>query len=297
MRVVVLSRSSRIASTRRLLEAARKRGHQARSIDPTSLQLQLGQRGRLVRNFKLLKTPDLVISRFASPVAAFALPMVEQLETQGAVVLDRADAIGISRNVLRCLQRLSSASVPVLRTLLARDARALKAMVSRVGGLPVVVKLLAPGDVSRVMVCESMQSLEAALEAVLGLGFDVVMQESVRVGQQDLQLVVVGGRVRAAVRRVPGPGRAARNLKRYDFIEPVVVDASVEQLASAAARACGLEVCAVDVMQSHATAKVAAVSACPLLPELEAATGIDLANAIVEHGETLVAARAVRRTS
>jgi ribosomal protein S6--L-glutamate ligase len=288
MRVVVLSRSSKIASTRRLMEAARARGHQVRCVDPTSLQLQLGTRpGRLVRSYKLMRTPELVIPRFGSNVAAFALPMVEQLEAQGARTLNSADSIGVSRNLLRCLQRLASRSVPVPRTVLARDAKALKSLVSRVAGLPVVVKLLAASEERRVMLCESMQSLEAALEAVLGLGHDVVMQESIRPGHRDLQLLVVGGKVVAAVDRVPKPGRAARNLGHFDRLERCVPSDDVRALAERAAAACSLEVCSVDVIEGR-WARVADVNAVPSIPELEVATEQDLAKLIIERGEQLV---------
>ncbi|MER2563007.1 MAG: RimK family alpha-L-glutamate ligase [Myxococcaceae bacterium] len=297
MRVVVLSRSSRIASTSRLIEAARARGHHVRCVDPTSLQLQLGaRRGRLVRAYKLMRTPDLVIPRFAGNVAPFALPMVDQLEAQGAVVMNGADAIGVSRNLLRCLQRLSSRGVPVPRTVLARDSKALKSLVSRVGGLPVVVKLLAASEQRRVMLCESMQSLEAALEAVLGLGHDVVMQESIRQAQRDLQLLVVGGRVTAAVHRIAQPGRAARNLGQFDRIERATPSDEVRSLAERAAKACGLELCSVDVIEGK-WARVADVNALPSLPELEIACERDLATEIIERGEQLVAARAPKSKS
>lgn len=297
MRVVVLSRSSKIASTRRLMEAARARGHQVRCVDPTSLQLQLGARpGRLVRAYKLMRTPELVIPRFASNVAAFALPMVEQLEAQGARTLNGADAIGVSRNLLRCLQRLSSRGVPVPRTVLARDAKALKSLVSRVSGLPVVVKLLAASEQRRVMLCESMQSLEAALEAILGLGHDVVMQESIRPGQRDLQLLVVGEKVVAAVNRVPKPGRAARNLGQFDRLERCAPSDEVRALAERAARSCALEVCSVDVIEGR-WPRVADVNAVPSIPELELATEQDLASLIIERGEQLVAARAIHSNS
>jgi ribosomal protein S6--L-glutamate ligase len=238
----------------------------------------------------------LVIPRFAPSVAAFALPMVEQLEAQGARVLNRADAIGVSRNLLRCLQRLASRGVPVPRTVLARDAKALKSLVSRVSGLPVVVKLLSASEQRPVMLCESMQSLEAALQAVLGLGHDVVMQEAIRAGQRDLQFLVVGGKVVASVLRVPRHSRAARNLGQFDRLERCVASDDVRALAEAAARACALEVCSVDVIEGR-WARVADVNAVPSIPELETATEQDLANLIIERGEQLVDSRSVHSGS
>ncbi|MCA2978228.1 MAG: RimK family alpha-L-glutamate ligase, partial [Myxococcaceae bacterium] len=290
--VVVLSRTGRVPSTRRLVEAARARGHQVRVIDPATLQLQLGPgRARLVRAWKRLKTPDLVVPRFGPPAAPFALPMVEQFAAQGAVVLNGERAIAVSRHPMRCLLRMTTDGVPVPRTVLARDARALKGLVPRVGGLPVLVKLVEVSEAPRVMLCESMQTLESAVEAVLGLGHDVMMQESVRPGQQEVRLLVVGAKVVAAVARVMRPGRAGRNLGQPERIEPTRADEAVVSLAQRAAKSCGLEVCAVDVRRGR-RALVTAVHAAPNLLEFEP---VDVADAIIAHGERLVAEQTVQR--
>ncbi|MDX2011740.1 MAG: RimK family alpha-L-glutamate ligase [Myxococcaceae bacterium] len=292
MRVVVLSRTGKVPSTRRLVEAARARGHHVRVIDPASLQLQLGpSRGRLVRAWKRLKTPDLVIPRFAPAAAPFALPMVEQFAAQGAVVLNTERAIAVSRHPIRCLMQLSSDGVPVPRTVLARDARALKGLVPRVGGLPVLVKLVEVSEAPRVMLCESMQTLESAVEAVVGLGHDVLMQESMRVGQRDIRLLVVGGRVIGAVEQILKPGRAGRNLSPPERLEPVTPRDSTIALARKAAGRCGLEVCAVDVREGT-RAVVTAVHAAPNLLDFEP---LDVATPIIVHGEQLVAEQTVQR--
>jgi ribosomal protein S6--L-glutamate ligase len=292
MRVVVLSRNSKVASTRRLVEAARARGHQVRVIDPSTLQLQLGgSRGRLVRAWKRLKTPDLVLPRFSPNAAPFALPMVEQFAAQGAVVLNSERAIAVSRHPIRCLVKLSLDGVPVPRTVLARDARALKGLVPRVGGLPVLVKLVDVSEAPRVMLCEAMQTLESAVEAVVGLGHDVMMQESVRPGQREQRLLVVGAEVIAAVSRLMRPGRSARNLGHLDRLEPVTPSAAIAALAVRAARSCGLEVCAVDVRLGKRPV-VTAVHAAPNLVDFEPT---DVASAIIAHGERLVAQQTVQR--
>ncbi|HYQ82174.1 MAG TPA: RimK family alpha-L-glutamate ligase, partial [Anaeromyxobacteraceae bacterium] len=45
MHLTVLSRSARIYTTRRLVEAARERGHQVRVVDPLEVELGLGGAG------------------------------------------------------------------------------------------------------------------------------------------------------------------------------------------------------------------------------------------------------------
>ena len=67
MKIVVLSRSRSIPSTRRLIEAAKIRGHQVRVLNPTALSVRLGgNRPGLVYRGKTLRLPDVVIPRIAS---------------------------------------------------------------------------------------------------------------------------------------------------------------------------------------------------------------------------------------
>src|SRR5512141_3264670 len=110
---------------------------------------------------------------------------------------------------------LSAAGVAVPRTVMAREPARIKDLVKRVGGVPVLVKLLSVSEKSGVMICESLQSLEAALEAILGLGQNIVVQQYLRGAHgRDLRVLVVGGEVIAAMRRSPPVGRFSRNLRR-----------------------------------------------------------------------------------
>lgn len=297
MKIVVLSRSRTIPSTRRLVEAAQARGHQVKVLNPTGVSVRLGRgRSELIYKQKRITLPDVVIPRIASSIASYGLAIVDQFSAHGVVVLNSARAIGLSRNPARCLQRLSSAGLDIPATVMSREVSDLQAMVDEVGGVPVLVKLLQGSERRGVMVCESRQSLEAALEAVLGLGHNIVMQEYVRKAQRDVRVFVVGGRALAAVSRIPRPGRLSRTLARFARIESCELTESLKDAAEAAAALTELEVCAVDLLETHSgkktgRARIFELNASPALPEMEAATGVDLATAVIERAEVLVAAR------
>ena len=161
----------------------------------------------------------------------------------------RADGIAASRNKMRSLQLLAAAGVPVPRTVMASDPSRLKEMVRLVGGVPVLVKLLSANERSGVMICESLQSLEAALEAILGLGQNIVVQQYLRgASGRDLRVLVVGGSAIAAMRRIPPVGRLAKNLRRGAQFERVDLPASYARTAIEATRVLRLEVSAVDML-------------------------------------------------
>lgn len=292
MKIVLLSRSRLIPSTRRLFDVAKARGHQVKVLNPTQVSVRLGlQKPGLVYRQKALKVPDVVIPRIASSIASYGLAIVDQFQAHGAIVLNSARGIGLSRNPARCLQRLSSAGLDIPATVMSREVGDLQAMVDEVGGVPVLVKLLAGSERRGVMLCESRQSLEAALEAVLGLGHNIVMQEYVRKAQRDVRVFVVGGVALAAASRVPRAGRLSRTLSRLARIEPVELTESLKNAAEAAAQLTELEVCAVDMLELRkdggGQARIFEVNASPSLPEMEAATGVDLATAIILRAEVM----------
>lgn len=289
MKLVVLSRSRSIPSTRRLVEVAKARGHHVKVLNPLDVELYLdGRRVELLHRRKRVGRVDVVIPRIAASIATYGLPVLEQFETRGAKILNTARAIGQSRNPARCLQALASRGIAIPATVMARDSKELMAMIGLVGGVPVLVKLLAGAERRGLMVCESEQSLEAALEAVLGLGHNIVMQEYVKRAGRDIRVFVVGGKAVAAVTRVPKAGRLSRTLARFARLDALTPSDEVRTTAEKAAIICGLEVCAVDLIEfKKSPPKVFEVNASPSLPEMELATGVDLAAAIIGRAEEI----------
>jgi len=287
--LTVLSRSSEIYTTRRLVEAAQARGMAARVIDPLEVELGLGDDAPQVywRRRRFPRT-DVVVPRIGLSIHQYGLAVVNQLELIGLPVLNGAYGIAASRNKMRSLQMLSAAGIRVPRTVMASDPSGLKEMVRLVGGVPVLVKLLAVGEKSGVMICESLESLEAALEAILGLGQNIVVQQYLRGARgRDLRALVVGGEVAAAMRRTAPHGRFARNLRRGARFEAVDLPPAYARVAVAAARTLQLEVCAVDMLDVKGIPRVFEVNSSPSIREAEATCGVDAAGRIVERALAL----------
>jgi len=287
--LTVLSRSEGIYTTRRLLEAARARGHTARVVDPLDVELGLGE-GVPALHWRRKRFPrtDVIVPRIGLSVHPHGLSVVNQLELLGIPVLNGASAIQASRNKARSLQLLAAAGVRVPRTVMASAATGLREMARLVGGVPVLVKLSSPGEKSGVMICETWESLEAALEAILGLGQDIVVQQYLHGAKgRDLRALVVGGRVVAALRRRPAMGKLASNLRRGARFEAADLPAPHARAAARAAEVLGLEVCAVDLLEVRGRPLVFDVNASPGIREAEVAGGVDVAARIVERAEAL----------
>ncbi len=299
MHLTVLSRSISIYTTRRLVESARGRGHRARVIDPVQVEMGLGGTvPALFHRRAPFPRTDVVIPRIALSVNQYGLAVVNQLQLLGVPVLNRAQGISASRNKMRVLQLLAGNGIGVPLTVMASDASRLKEMVRHVGGLPVLVKLLSQSERTGLMICETLQSLEAALEAILGLGQNIVVQQYVKARGRDLRAFVVGGRVVAALRRRPRVGHFARTLARGARFEACALPARHARVAVETARVVGLEVCAVDMLDVRGGPLVFEVNSSPGIREAEEACGVDVAAAVVARAEQLVReARGARRAS
>jgi ribosomal protein S6--L-glutamate ligase len=298
MRLAVLSRSTSIYTTRRIVEAARARGLAVRVVDPLEVELGLGDEPALYWKRRRFPRTDVVVPRIGLSIHQYGLAVVNQLELMGVPVLNGAYGIAASRNKMRSLQLLAAAGVRVPRTVMASDPSGLRDMVKLVGGVPVLVKLLSANERSGVMICESLQSLEAALEAILGLGQNIVVQQYLRGARgRDLRVLVVGGEVVAAMRRSPPVGRFSRDLRRGAQFERAELPASYARVAVAAARVMRLEVCAVDMLDVKGHPRVFEVNSSPSIREAEAACGVDAAARIVDRAVALATAGAAPRRS
>ena len=289
MKVTILSRSAAIASTRRLVEAARARKHHVRVLNPVKVEMHLdGQRANLFYQGKRLAESDVVIPRIGYSVSSYGLAVVNQYAMCGVPLMNGAQAIAQARNKMRSLQLLSAHGIDIPATVMARDASKLREMVKLVGGVPVLVKLLQGAEKPGMMICESLVSLEAALEALLGLGHNLVLQQYVRKTGHDVRVVVVGGEAVAAVQRRPRVGRMTATLIRGARLRAIPLTDAMRQVAVETARLVGLEVAAIDLLDVKGSLKVFEVNASPALPEMEAATGVDLAERIIARAEALV---------
>ncbi len=294
MRLTILSRSRAIHTTRRLIEAARARGISTRVLDPLEVELGLGDEPAVFWRRRRFPLTDVVVPRIGLSIHQYGLSVVSQLELMGVPVLNGAYGIAASRNKMRSLQLLAAAGIRVPRTVMASDPSGLKDMARLVGGVPVLVKLLSANEKSGVMLCESLESLEAALEAILGLGQNIVVQQYVRGTKgRDLRVLVVGGEVVASLRRSPPVGRFARNLRRGAQFERADLPPAYERVAVEAARVLRLEVCAVDMLDVKGRPLVFEVNSSPSIREAEAVCEVDIASRIVERAISLPEAPAM----
>src|SRR3546814_13610806 len=98
-------------------------------------------------------------------------------------------------------------------------------------------------------------------------------------------LVRAGGKVVAAMRRAAKPGEFRSNLHRGGTATAAKLSPQERELAVRAAKVMGLGVAGVDMLRSNRGPLVLEVNSSPGLEGIEAASGVDVAGAMIDRSE------------
>ncbi len=285
MKIAVLSRGPRLYSTRRLKEAAIARGHEAKVLNTLSFSIEVEQgQPSLYYKHRKLSDYDAVIPRVGASVTFFGTAVVRQFEQMGVFCVNPSHAISVSRDKLRALQVLSRHRVGIPKTLFVRHAREILPGIERMGGPPVVVKLLEGTQGIGVILAETTGVAEAIIETLSGPAkMSVLLQQFVKESKgRDIRAFVVGDRVVAAMRRTAQGDEFRSNIHRGGSADVVKLDAEYERTAIHAAQILGLRVAGVDMLEGEKGPILMEVNSSPGLEGIEAATGIDVAGEIIQ---------------
>jgi ribosomal protein S6--L-glutamate ligase len=287
MRIAILSRMPRSYSTRRLRQAAQQRGHSAQVLDTLRFSIMLEkQEPKLFYKHRKLQDFDAVVPRIGASITFFGLAVLRQFEQIGVYALNESVAISRSRDKLRAIQILSKYDIGIPPTVFVRDSSEILPAIQRVGGVPVIVKLLEGTQGVGVILAETEKMAEAVIQTLQSAKQNVLIQKFVKESKgSDVRAFVVGDRVVAAMRRRAQPGEFRSNVHRGGSVEAFQLDPAFEHTALRSAQIMGLQVAGVDMLEGADGPQVLEVNSSPGLEGIEAATGVDVAGAIMEYTE------------
>ncbi len=286
MRIGILSRKPQLYSTRRLLEAARARGHEARVVDYARCYINITTRrpSVLLGNEEL--DFDAIIPRIGASYTFYGAAVVRQFEMRGVYPVNSSQAISRSRDKLRALQLLSRDGIGLPVTSFARSPKDIAGLIDVVGGAPLVVKLLEGTQGVGVVLAETNKAAESVIAAFRQLDANILVQEFIKEARgEDVRAFVIGDKVVAAMLRRAQDGEFRSNLHRGGRAELTKLSPEERSTAIRSARALGLRVCGVDLLRSNHGPVVMEVNSSPGLEGIEGATGKDVASAIIEYIE------------
>jgi ribosomal protein S6--L-glutamate ligase len=284
MKLVMLARNPGLYSHRRIIEAARQRGHEIEVVNTLHVHMNVtSSRPTLMYGGRVLPSYDAVIPRIGASITHYGLAVLRQFEMQGVFPLNESVAIGRSRDKLRALQLLAREGIGLPVTAFAHGPRRAEDVVKEVGGTPCVIKLLEGTQGRGVILAETAASAKSIIEAFSAANMNILVQEYIKeAGGTDIRALVVGRTVVASMKRAGKTDDFRANLHRGGRADAAVLSEEERRTALRSAEALGLNVCGVDLLRSNRGPVVLEVNSSPGMEGMEAASRVDVAGAIIE---------------
>jgi ribosomal protein S6--L-glutamate ligase len=284
MKLGILSCSPKCYSTRRLREAAEQRGHVAKVLNTLKFAIDLRQgEPDLYLRSKQLGHYDALLPRIGASITYFGTAVLRQFEQMDVFCANTAAGVANSRDKLRSLQILSRHQIGIPETTFVRDKRDVLPAIDRVGGAPVIIKLLEGTQGVGVVLAESAKVAEAIIETLQSAKQNVLIQKFVAESKgRDVRAFVVGDQVVAAMRRVAQGQEFRSNVHRGGITEAIELDDNYRETAIRAAQIMGLRVAGVDMLEGIDGPQVMEINSSPGLEGIETCTQLDIAGSIID---------------
>ncbi|MFK7925481.1 MAG: 30S ribosomal protein S6--L-glutamate ligase [Bacteroidia bacterium] len=287
MNIVILSANPKLYSTRRLVEAGEKRGHNMRVVNHTKCNIIIEKKNpHIFYDGEEIKDVDAIIPRIGASVTFFGTAVVRQFEMMKIFSTVESQALVRSRDKLRSLQILSRAGLALPKTAFTDNSSEMKNIIASVGGAPLIIKLLEGTQGIGVVLVETQQAAESVLEAFHGLKARVIVQQFIKeAAGADIRAFVVDGVVVGAMKRQGKEGEFRSNLHRGGSASLIELTDEEENAALKACKVLGLGIAGVDMLQSASGPMILEVNSSPGLEGIEAATEVDIAKSIIRYVE------------
>ncbi|EON75575.1 Ribosomal protein S6 glutaminyl transferase [Lunatimonas lonarensis] len=280
------------------MQAIQEAGHEGKVIDHLLCDLVIEQEGpSIIYKGEKLDDIDAIIPRIGASVTFYGTAVVRQFELIGAFSAVESQAIVRSRDKLRSLQILSREGLGMPKTAFTNFSKGgEKQLVERVGGAPLVIKLLEGTQGLGVVLAETKKAGQSVIEAFHGLKARIIVQEFIKEAKgADIRAFVVNNKVVGAMKRQGAEGEFRSNLHRGGKATVIKLSKEEKTAALNAAKALGLAIAGVDMLQSSRGPLILEVNSSPGLEGIEKATGINIAGKIIEFVEESVIKQAQKR--
>jgi ribosomal protein S6--L-glutamate ligase len=229
--------------------------------------------------------PDVVMPRQGSPMGEYGFVVLRQLQAMGILLVNGLQGVTIARHQFITLQTLSAAGIRVPDSCFVTRSDSFFAAVDQLGGYPVIVKQPSGMGGEGVVKIDDRSGAKTCvanmLDPVKGLVVQRFFSPKARV---DARILVIGGKVAAAMQLIPAPNDFRTNIHQNGQAKGFDPPEAWADMAVSAARACSLDIAGIDMMVEKAgLPHVVEVNYSPGFRGLEAVTGKDIAKKIIAH--------------
>lgn len=285
MKLAILSKEPKNYSTQRLVEAAKLKGHTVKVLNTLKFALDLEEESpELYYKRELLADYDAVLPRIGASITYFGTAVVRQFQQMGVYTPSTADGILNSRDKLRSLQILSKHKIGIPATTFVKDKRDILPAIERVGGAPVVIKLLEGTQGIGVLLAHTIEMATSIIELLQSQKQNILIQKFVAESKgKDIRAIVVGDQVVGAMRRVAQGQEFRSNVHRGGRTEMVELSDEYKETAIRASRLMGLGISGVDMLEGKDGPQIMEINSSPGLEGIEGCTKLDIAGSFIDY--------------
>jgi ribosomal protein S6--L-glutamate ligase len=286
MKLGILSQDINLYSTSRLYKTAKKRGHDTQVVSYLRCYMNIAKANPRIFFKSDELSFDSVIPRIASTWTFYGAAVVRQFELMGSLSANSSASISRSRDKLRALQLIGNSGVEMPVTGYVHFSRDVESVLNTVGKPPFVIKLLEGTQGRGVVLTQTMDAAISAIETMKKIDANILIQEFIKEAEgEDIRAIVVGDKVVASMKRKAKPGEFRSNVHLGGSVINYVMTDEEKDSAVRSAKVLGLHVAGVDLIQSNRGPLVLEVNSSPGLEGIERASGIDVAEKIIEYLE------------
>jgi len=154
----------------------------------------------------------------------------------------------VSHNKFLTLLALKEAGIPVPETFMSGSRKTVEGVLDRMD-YPVVMKLLYGSLGKGVMFADSKQSATSFMDALERFKEPIFLEEYVPNPGEDIRAFVLGGQVIGAMKRIAQKDERRTNIGIGGLGEPIELDAETKSIAIRAAKAIGMNITGIDIIQ------------------------------------------------
>jgi ribosomal protein S6--L-glutamate ligase len=284
MLIYILSRSESLYTTRRIYQAGTAKKHNVRVINYMECDL-LVEDGefKVVYEHQYLIKPDYIIPRIGSSVTFYGCTVVRHFMNMGSRVLNDPQAIINSRDKFRSLQMLSLGGIRLPKTYFSNDLYYADRIVNNLLGYPFVMKVLEGTQGQGVYLIKDEQEAERMFAEHIQKRTRVILQEFIsEFSGKDIRVIVIHGEIVATMMRVAQEGEFRSNIHRGGKGHIVQLSEVEKEMAIKSVKELGLDMGGVDILRSQHGPMVIEVNSSPGFEGIEGATGIKIAERMIE---------------
>jgi ribosomal protein S6--L-glutamate ligase len=271
--------------TRRLAQAARERGCRVLSIHPYTVWPSIEDGRPMLSGNPVARCLDAVMPRQGAEIRDACLPLIGHFERMGVPVINSQKAVELARHKFFTLQTVAAAGLPVVPTIFAPASEGLRQALAGFGAAGAVVKPVSGRQGGGVRRLQAGDAPPPQVISELDKGNGILVQQYIEpAGRRDLRVLIIGGHAAAAMSLSPVEGDFRANFHLGGRAQAVEPAPDITAMAERAAVCLGLQIAGVDLMIDAAgRAYVNEVNYAPGFRALEAATGRDVAGAMIDY--------------